>query len=47
MRFLIDAQLSYRLAKFIGNKGFDVIHTDDLPKRERTSDKEIRMLRKD
>ncbi len=46
MRFLIDAQLSYRLAKFIGNKGFDVIHTDDLPKRERTSDKEIRMLAK-
>ncbi len=25
-------------------KGFDVIHTDDLPNKERTADDEIRML---
>jgi predicted nuclease of predicted toxin-antitoxin system len=46
MKFIIDAQLSYRLAKFIANKGFDVIHTDDLPNRERTSDNEIRSIAK-
>ncbi len=42
MKFLVDAQLSYQLAKFIQSKGHDVVHTDEMPNRERTSDKEIR-----
>jgi predicted nuclease of predicted toxin-antitoxin system len=44
MRFIIDAQLPAVLAKFIAQKGFDVIHTDDLPNKEFTSDNEIREI---
>jgi predicted nuclease of predicted toxin-antitoxin system len=44
MKFLVDAQLSYRLAKFIQSKGHEVIHTDAMPNRERSSDREIRVL---
>jgi len=44
MKFLIDAQLSYRLSKFIQSKGHDVTHTDSMPNRERSSDREIRQL---
>jgi predicted nuclease of predicted toxin-antitoxin system len=46
MKFLVDAQLPYRLARFIRAKGHDVVHTDDLPNKERTSDTEIRELAK-
>lgn len=46
MKFLVDAQLSYRLAKFLRSKGHDVVHTDEMPNKERTSDKEIRALAK-
>jgi predicted nuclease of predicted toxin-antitoxin system len=42
MKFLIDANLSFKLAKSLKDKGYDVIHTDDLPAKERTKDKEIR-----
>jgi predicted nuclease of predicted toxin-antitoxin system len=42
MKFLVDAQLPYRLAKFLKAKGYDAIHTDDMPGKERTSDSEIR-----
>ena len=31
MRFIIDAQLPLALSKYLENKGFDVIHTVDLP----------------
>ena len=30
------------LSKYLLNKGFDVIHTDDLPNKELTTDNEIR-----
>jgi predicted nuclease of predicted toxin-antitoxin system len=46
MKFLVDAQLPFRLARFIAHKDHDVIHTDDMPNEERTSDTEIRMLAK-
>jgi predicted nuclease of predicted toxin-antitoxin system len=44
MRFLIDANLPYRLAKSLKDKGYDIIHTDDLPDKERTKDNEIRKI---
>jgi predicted nuclease of predicted toxin-antitoxin system len=44
MKFIVDAQLPFSLAIFIRNKGHDVIHTDDLPDKERTSDTEIRSI---
>lgn len=44
MNFLVDAQLPYRLVKYIAQKGHDVVHTDDMPNKERTSDTEIRAL---
>jgi predicted nuclease of predicted toxin-antitoxin system len=42
MKFLVDAQLPFRLAKYLESKGHDAIHTDDMPDKERTSDTEIR-----
>ncbi|MDX1939076.1 MAG: DUF5615 family PIN-like protein [Saprospiraceae bacterium] len=47
MKFIVDAQLPYQLAKFIRNKGYDVIHTDDLPDKDRTTDTEIRRVAKE
>jgi predicted nuclease of predicted toxin-antitoxin system len=44
MKFLVDAQLPYGLALFIRSKGFDALHTNDLPNREYTSDSEIRRI---
>ena len=44
MKFLVDANLPFRLALNLRNKGFDVLHTDNLPNKEETSDKEIRDL---
>jgi predicted nuclease of predicted toxin-antitoxin system len=44
MKFLVDAQFPYQLSDFLNKQGFDTIHTDDLPKKERSSDKEIREL---
>ncbi|WP_017747696.1 DUF5615 family PIN-like protein [Scytonema hofmannii] len=34
MKFLVDAQLPIRLARFLQASGYDTIHTRDLPKRE-------------
>jgi predicted nuclease of predicted toxin-antitoxin system len=42
MKFLIDANLPFKLAKRLRFNGFDVLHTDELPNKERTSDKELR-----
>ena len=47
MKFIVDAQLPYGVALFIRRKGHDVIHTDDLPDKERTSDSEIRRISRD
>jgi predicted nuclease of predicted toxin-antitoxin system len=44
MKFLVDAQLPLLLATWIREKGFDVIHTDDLPLKDETGDNEIRMI---
>jgi len=44
MKFLIDANLPFRLAKALKFKGFDILHTDDLPNKERTTDKEIKKI---
>lgn len=42
MKFIVDAQLPYRLAKYLKSKGYDALHTDDMPNQERTTDTEIR-----
>jgi len=44
MKFIIDAQLPFALSKYLEKKGFDVIHTDDLPNKEYTTDNEIRAI---
>ena len=44
MKFLVDAQLPYGIALFLRDKGFDVLHTNDLPDKERTSDSQIRNI---
>lgn len=41
MRFLIDAQLPYRLKAWFVAKGFDATHTSDLPHQNLTEDYEI------
>ena len=41
MRFIVDAQLPYGLKLFLKENGYDAVHTDDIPKMERTTDKEI------
>lgn len=38
MKFFIDANLPYKLAILLKEKGFDVIHTDHLPEKEKTTD---------
>lgn len=44
MKYLVDAQLPYLLADVLRQKGFDVIHTDDLPDKDETSDTQIRRI---
>ena len=44
MRFFVDANLPLKFALNLKNRGFDTIHTDDLPNRERTTDNEIRKI---
>ena len=44
MKFLIDAHLSFKLARVLKTKGFEIIHTDNLPNKERTTDNELRRL---
>ncbi|HAK80513.1 MAG TPA: hypothetical protein DCM71_27340 [Runella sp.] len=43
MRFLVDAQLPTLLATWIREKGYEVVHTDDLPNKDETEDQEIRV----
>ena len=42
MKFLIDAQLPVSLATLLKKQGYDTLHTDDLPKKESSTDLEIR-----
>lgn len=44
MKYLVDAQLPYLLAEVLRKKGYDVIHTDDLPDKDETSDTIIRQI---
>jgi predicted nuclease of predicted toxin-antitoxin system len=44
MKFLVDANLPFKLANTLKVKGYDIIHTDDLPNKERTADNEIRNI---
>ncbi|MEH2177648.1 DUF5615 family PIN-like protein [Nostoc sp.] len=41
MKFLVDAQLPVRLARFLKTSGYDTIHTRDLPGENATPDNEI------
>lgn len=41
MKFLVDAQLPYQLKLWILAKGFDAIHTRDLPAQNLSADREI------
>ncbi len=41
MKFLVDAQLPQRLARWLRSKGHDVLHTVDLPAGNRTIDEDI------
>lgn len=38
MKFLIDAQLPYRLKLWLIKNNYDTIHTNDLPERNLTAD---------
>jgi predicted nuclease of predicted toxin-antitoxin system len=44
MKYFVDANLPLKLALRLRELGFDCIHTDDLPNKEKTSDKEIRQV---
>ncbi len=41
MKFIVDAQLPYRLKKWLNAQGFDAIHTKDLPQANETKDLSI------
>ncbi len=41
MKFLVDAQLPNALSDLLKQKGFDCIHTSDLPQKNLTSDSDI------
>ena len=38
MKFLVDAQLPARLARFLNDAGHDAVHTSDLPDGNRSTD---------
>ena len=44
MTYLVDAQLPYLLAEVLRQRGYDVVHTDDLPDKDGTSDTFIRQV---
>jgi predicted nuclease of predicted toxin-antitoxin system len=44
MKFLVDAQLPRRVARFLQIAGYDTLHTRDLPRQNATSDQEINAL---
>jgi predicted nuclease of predicted toxin-antitoxin system len=41
VKFLIDAQLPARLARWFTAQGYDCIHTTELPNGNRTTDQQI------
>ena len=38
MKFLVDAQLPRRLKRWLVERGYDAVHTLDLPDKNRTTD---------
>ncbi len=44
MKFIVDAQLPKSLSDFLADKGFDSIHTLELPDKNKTSDTQISKL---
>jgi predicted nuclease of predicted toxin-antitoxin system len=44
MKFLVDAQLPVRLARFLQSAGYDTIHTKDLPQQNATTDTDINAI---
>ena len=44
MKFIVDAQLPKRLARWLSTQGYDTIHTLDLPDKNKTSDNKISEL---
>ncbi|MGD1841041.1 MAG: DUF5615 family PIN-like protein [Thermonemataceae bacterium] len=44
MKLLIDAQLPRKLARFLSAKGYDCIHTLDLPNQNNTQDAETNRI---
>lgn len=44
MKFLIDAQLPKKLAQFFRERGFDAVHTLELPNKNITDDLEINQI---
>lgn len=44
MKFIIDAQLPRKLSYYLIEKGYDCIHTLDLPKGNKTKDSEINQI---
>ncbi|TWP37941.1 DUF5615 family PIN-like protein [Leekyejoonella antrihumi] len=41
MKFLVDAQLSARLADFLNSAGHDAVHTSSLHNGSRSSDRQV------
>ncbi len=41
MKFLVDAQLPQKLALMFKHRGYDALHTIDLPQKNFTTDSEI------
>lgn len=44
MKFLVDAQLPRRLVSYLKDAGHDVVHTLDLPSKNRTTDEELEAI---
>ena len=44
MKFLLDAQLPRKLSEFLKWKGYDAIHTLELPDKNATKDSEINRI---
>ncbi len=41
MKFMVDAQLPKLLSAFLNSKGFDAVHTLDLPNQNNSQDDEV------
>jgi len=44
MKFIVDAHIPKKLSLFLSWKGFDSIHTLDLPDKNRTKDSQINQI---